>query len=87
MATGIRTASSSLMLMSRILLEVLETLLTIDRASSSLFGLNMFTSDRYKESVGYSYTAFFSVPSLVGSIFFTGNWSALDLVDSVLTKF
>jgi hypothetical protein len=42
------------MLISRILLEVLETLLTIERASSSLFGLNIFTRDLSRESVGSS---------------------------------
>jgi hypothetical protein len=49
-ATGMRTDKSSFMLISRMLLEVFETLLTIDLASSSRFGLNMLTSDRSNES-------------------------------------
>ncbi len=49
---GIRTANSSLTLISKMLLDVLEALLYIDLASSYFLGLNILARDLSNESVG-----------------------------------
>lgn len=83
--TGMRTVSSSLTLMSRILLDILERLLWTDLVSSSFLGLNMLTRLLSRESEGFSYIFYYFSSLMV--YFLALGCSLVDLVDSVLTKF